>query len=267
MSYRLHAPDPALSGLVDCYWFVDDEATDAVEQKIIPDGYPEIIFHYGDPYEIRLRSRWERQAQSLMAGQITRYFHLRNTGRSSMVGIKLKPSAPARWFGLRMEGLTDAVIDLQTLLPERLDAPMRELRHAADDEQKLEVLNRSLLTLPEPEPELEPLTLALERIFATQGTASVAELRERAGVGERMLERLFKRYVGLGPKFYSRVVRFSAIFKLAQGRDLRMSALSADSGYYDQPHFSRDFKAFTGEDPSKYGFGQANIANFFLNRP
>jgi AraC-like DNA-binding protein len=38
------------------------------------------------------------------------------------------------------------------------------------------------------------------------------------------------------------------------------------SGYFDQSHFIKDFKAFSGEDPSKYFFDTPNMANFFLKK-
>jgi AraC-like DNA-binding protein len=266
MSYRLHAPSEPLAGLVDCYWIIEDANTAVVEQKIIPDGFPEIIFHFGDPYDIRLIDAWQRQARQLVAGQITRYFHLRNTGRSAMAGIKLKPHALAHWFGLQMHGLTDRVLDLHPLLPGRLETLERELGSANDDGARLQVLNHFFERLPAQDPAPSALTAAVRCIFETQGLMPISELCSRADTGERQLERLFKRYIGLTPKFYSRIIRFSAIFRRAQEPHTTLSDLSAHSGYYDQPHFNRNFKAFTGEDPSRYGFGEHNIANFFLRR-
>jgi len=42
--------------------------------------------------------------------------------------------------------------------------------------------------------------------------------------------------------------------------------LVVQAGYYDQSHFIRNFKAFTGEDPTRYGFEEKSLANFFLKR-
>jgi AraC-like DNA-binding protein len=44
------------------------------------------------------------------------------------------------------------------------------------------------------------------------------------------------------------------------------SELGIASGYYDQSHFIKNFKAFTGEEPSGYFFDQPNLANFFLRK-
>ena len=63
MSYRRIDPPNELCRLIECYWIIDNPDTVSVEQKIIPDGFPEIILHYGDPFMIRLGSEWELQSR------------------------------------------------------------------------------------------------------------------------------------------------------------------------------------------------------------
>nr|WP_238345908.1 helix-turn-helix domain-containing protein [Luteimonas saliphila] len=110
------------------------------------------------------------------------------------------------------------------------------------------------------------VTSAIALIVATQGRLPVTEINARLGTHPRSLERAFARWIGLTPKLYSRVIRLSTIFRAASGEAGNLSDLSFHAGYYDQPHFHREFKAFTGEAPSKYPFAQPNMANLFLNR-
>ena len=63
------------------------------EEKIIPDGYPEMIFHYKDPYFIDIEGQWQKQDRYLLAGQIRNHFFLKNSGRSGIFAIKLQPTA------------------------------------------------------------------------------------------------------------------------------------------------------------------------------
>ncbi|MDZ7771238.1 MAG: DUF6597 domain-containing transcriptional factor [Balneolaceae bacterium] len=84
-----------------------------------PDGFPEIIFHYGDPYRIRLGEEWEIQEPSLFAGQITGHFFLENTGRSKMIGIKLMPAAVVQLTALDMSLYTDRVVPLSQAFGDR----------------------------------------------------------------------------------------------------------------------------------------------------
>jgi AraC-like DNA-binding protein len=108
---------------------------------------------------------------------------------------------------------------------------------------------------------------AVEKILSSNGTISVNDICRDSGCSERQLERLFRKYIGLSPKLYSRIVRFAYIFQHMQGsKKMNGSELGIASGYYDQSHFIRNFKAFTGEDPSQYFFNQPTLANFFLKK-
>lgn len=264
--YRLVAPDPDVAHLVDCFWVVRDESAMPSERKIIPDGYPELVFHFGDPYELRLGDRWEPQPRCLAAGQISRYFFLRNTGRSAMVGIKLQPWALAQLSGRPMAALKDRVPPLREVCG---DAGLLEAAAFSSEriEARIAALTDALRNMPVGADPPGMVTGAVRMILDTHGGLPVSDICARLGVHERSLERAFAQWIGLTPKFYSRVIRFSAIFKAANGEGISLSDLSFHAGYYDQPHFHRNFKAFTGENPSEYVFAQESMANLFLNRP
>jgi AraC-like DNA-binding protein len=106
----------------------------------------------------------------------------------------------------------------------------------------------------------------LEKVSESRGMNSVSDLANELKISERQLERIFKQYVGLSPKFYSRIIRFSTIFQLKEQGDPNWIDLTYESGFADQSHFIRNFKAFTGEDPSSYSFGDQNMANFFMKK-
>ena len=264
--FRLHVPDAAVAALVDCFWVVEDDDPTPRERKIIPDGFPELVFHYGDPYEIQIANEWERQPRCLAAGQISRFFFLRNTGRSAMIGVKLQPWALAQLTGLRMDAYTDRVVALEEVCAEAACLESAALREGGMH-GRIAALTAALRRLQPAAAPPDAVLRSIRLILESQGTLPMAEVCARTGIGERSLERAFARFVGLTPKFYSRVVRFSAIFRAANGEGPSLSDLSLHAGYYDQPHFHRNFKAFTGENPSEYAFGQASMANLFLDRP
>jgi methylphosphotriester-DNA--protein-cysteine methyltransferase len=95
---------------------------------------------------------------------------------------------------------------------------------------------------------------------------SIGEIASRTGFTERHIEQLFKKHVGLTPKFLARIVRFNRIFHLISDKQPDWSDIVFQSGFYDQSHFIRNFKAFTGEDPSRYMFSRPDLANFFLRQ-
>lgn len=253
--------------MIECYWIVENDDVAVRQEKIIPDGYPEIILHYADHYKINLNGTWSLQTPDLLGGQISRYFYLENTGRSGMIGIKLFPTALRHLFGISMHTLTDSVVDLNSVLGHSLDGIGNAVRDAINHTEQIEVLNVVFSDAASKRAEVDHLIdRIVESILQKQGLITISELTETFGVGERRLERLFREYVGLSPKFYSRIIRFNAIFSLKQqGLDSWMD-LVYETGFYDQSHFIKNFKEFTGEEPSEYLFENQNMANFFLKR-
>lgn len=264
MSFYRYEPPESLLRLIECYWIVEDDNSLPVQQKIIPDGFPEIIFHFGDRYRIKLRQEWKQQSTALLAGQLTRFFYLENTGRSYVIGIKLKPAAVTHLFGISMHAITDNVIDLDADVVKAL-YPFKERFDGSNHEQIISTLN-SRIELLSLNYRPNAVDNAIGIILETHGVIDVRELCEKTLTSERQLQRLFRKYIGLSPKFYIRVIRFSYIFKMVNEKKLSGAKLGLEAGFYDQPHFIRNFKAFTGEEPSAYLFDQPTLANFFLRK-
>lgn len=263
MQFNRIEPPAELKHLVECYWIVKGNDPTPSLQKIIPDGFPEIIFHFGDPYRIELKNEWETQAISLVAGQITKYFFLENTGPSDILGIKLKPTALTQLFGTNMSLLKDEVISFSVFGNKVLNKINQLIREVNDSNDRIRIINEHLTKLSI---QINPVEKAIESIFLSNGMLTVTSICEQCEITERQLERHFKKYIGLSPKFYARLIRFSYIFQIAQETKLSWTEVGLESGFYDQPHFIKNFKAFTGEDPSRYFFDEPNLANFFLKK-
>ncbi len=265
MSFIRFPPADDISDLVDCYWFVDDPSRKPKKEKIVPDGCTEIIFHFGDPYEINITGRWKRQSRVLFAGQIRDHFYLRNTGRSKIFGIKLKPVAAARLFGGSMDRWTDRVVNLSTVAGKRSETLVRDVVSVVHPEELCTAANHALrkFTL-RPSNNLTLIEQSVDLIVRQKGMVTVEELCVLCGMNERRLQRQFLSAVGVNPKLFARIIRFNNIFRLIREKNTTWSDLAYWGGYYDQSHFIKNFKAFTGDEPSSYPFAQKNLANFFL---
>jgi AraC-like DNA-binding protein len=267
MDFSRIDPPESLRPFVDCFWVIQSDDPKSRMQKIVPDGYPEIIFHFGAPFRINLHGRWERQKKFLIAGQIKTHFFLENTGNASTFGIKLQPAALAHLLGINMESLTDKVIDANELQVAWFQSLNQALEGAETWEEMIEHATRYLHEISSGKdfPQ-SPIEAAVAIIRETNGTISVTDLTRKLFMGERNLERLFLKQIGISPKLYTQIIRFNFIFDLLKRKKLTWTDLAYEAGFYDQSHFIRNFHAFTGEDPSAYGFEDRNLANFFLQK-
>ncbi len=259
---------PKLSGMIKSFWLIDSKEDVSIHrEKIIPDGYPELIFHYGDAYKTNIDGRWKLQGKNLIAGQIKNHFFLENRGISKMFGIKFQPWTLTELFDIEMYHLTNTVIEVPLELLEILD-PIREIgsRALSFDEKIKKVENWFVEYIGRLNPKYPKGQQAVELIIKNNGKLDLKNIQDTVGISERSLERYFRKYIGVSPKYYSRIIRFSHIFKLVQDDAINWADIVFLTGFYDQSHFIKNFQEFTGEDPTKYSFFEDNLANFFLKK-
>ena len=101
-------------------------------------------------------------------------------------------------------------------------------------------------------------TSLVERLVDDRALIRVDQVVALAQRPERALQRLFQRHVGLSPKAVLRRFRLGeAAELLARPGAPSLTELAHEPGYFDQAHFSRDFRAVVGRAPSAYAAGQA----------
>lgn len=92
---------------------------------------------------------------------------------------------------------------------------------------------------------------AVRQIASSNGTEPVERIAERIGVGRRQLERLFRDQVGVGPKEFASLARFTFTVRHI-GKRQSWADVAAAAGYSDQAHFIRSFKRRAGVTPGEY---------------
>lgn len=96
MQYLSFDPDVRLNSFIVSFWIVTGD--DKCSQKVLSDGYSELIFHFGDAYQIGKGGQWQTQSKALVAGQINKPVELQPSGASGMIGIKFTPTGLWRMF-------------------------------------------------------------------------------------------------------------------------------------------------------------------------
>ena len=265
MHYESFAPADSLKHLVKEYWIFENQDPTIHRQKIIPDGYSEIIIHYGDPYRINLTGTWEVQSSMLFSSQISSFFFLENTGQSGMLGIKLFPTAFHQLFRKDVSTCTDQVVALEQIIASETSG-LVNVKNAGTIATRVKAAEEWIISKLHHLVAQPKIDQCVSIIFETNGMIDMEELASRIELSTRQMERLFKKVVGLTPKFYCRIVRFNYIFEVMKEQKESWIRTALQSGYFDQSHFIKNFKEFTGEEPSNYGFDEVNLANFFLKK-
>lgn len=86
-------------------------------------------------------------------------------------------------------------------------------------------------------------------IFAGGEKLNAFNLSQKYGFSERYVQKLFLENVGISAASLFSITRFNKALNLVLASDLSLTSVAYDCGYYDQAHFIKEFKKFTGIKP------------------
>jgi AraC-like DNA-binding protein len=188
-----------------------------------------------------------------IVGVVRKKFTRRLTGRGEVFALKFRAGMFRPWFGAPVVRLTDQSPPLGGQLGAPPSLLLREIFAENDEIARAKVLEAHLRArLPPPDAEAELARDLVERVRSERELKSVAGLARASGLGARALQRLFREYVGVGPKWVVRRFRLQEAAELLATTEQSVGAVAAALDYFDQAHFVRDFKAVVGETPSAY---------------
>lgn len=269
MDYRVYSPFPELQSFVKCFWTLEDAAHAApVKQRVVPDGCMEMIFHYGDLYRQYLEDGSSRvQPRSFVFGQITQYIEIAPTGVSGIVAARFLPEGLTPFLTIPVSNLENKAVSLSELFSENGKQVEDEVVAATDNLQRIKLIETFLLSRLSDPQTIDSITkTCVEVIFASKGQLGMKEVADKTNNNRRNIERKFTAAIGLSPKQLSRAVRLqAAIKKLHEQNFTSLTSLAYENGYYDQAHFIKDFKEFTGISPKLFFAENMKFAALFAS--
>ena len=184
--------------------------------------------------------------------QLSRFVR-RLVGNERIFGIKFRPGAFYPFLRKPVSSLADTSIVVTELFPEAADTE-NEVLACRHDEEMVHVATHFLLAnLPPRDPNVDRARQIVEEIANDSSITRVEHLIARWDIHERTLQRLFDRYVGASPRWVIKRYRiYEALESVGTAARAGWADLAQNLGYFDQAHFSNDFKKLVGCSPSEY---------------
>lgn len=268
-SYAEYRPPAGLDRVFECAWIVRGKGggDEAPVERIVPDGCAEIIVHGAERFRRYdpAGSLIEEQPRSFLAGFLTRFWLVRPAGAVRTIGFRLRPGGVGALFPGPAADFRDRATPLVDLWGRRALEFEEQMILAADDRFALAAGWAHLRALLAWRPAPDPLVACAVRSLARSGgRIRLRDLASACGAGPRRLERRFRDAVGAGPKTLARIIRFQALLGgLRSGAPATWTEAALAAGYYDHAHLVRDFRAFTGQSPSRFAAGPGALARCF----
>ncbi|GCC51652.1 AraC family transcriptional regulator [Chryseotalea sanaruensis] len=264
MVFNFYAPSKILLPYIQGYLEANSvNATAGGEHKLFPNGFSGVFFNFGKPGKLILKREYTTAPVSIY-GQIDHHFTAIHYPGFYSLGVLLKPTMLSKLLHVDMGEFTNKAFD-GILIRGDLKELHAKLEEADLTTSKIALLNDYFIKAFTNIHTTDTLADATLHNIHRNATVSIEKLAKDLRVSERYLEMQFKKYVGLSPKTYSLILRFKRIEQqLNASAKPSWRQMDFVQDYYDQNHFIKDFKRFTGHTPSAYLLNNVEMGRSYL---
>lgn len=257
MNYNTFQPHSDLSSVVKCYWTLEVPADNsASRQRIIPDGCIEMIFILGeDVKRYTTGDEFIIQPRAMVLGQITEPFFVQPVGSVNSFAVRFYPYGFASFSPQPIKDLVNKETPISFLFGERVSKELEgNIVQAKDTEDRVKIIETFLLSRLKNKLIIDNIVrTTVETILLTGGSASIQTILKDDASKRRQLERNFRKQIGISPKQLGKVIRLQTALQMLINQDSgNFARIAYESEYYDQAHFIKDFKEFTGITPKEF---------------
>ena len=269
MDYEVYTTAPELQPFIKCFWSLEDHdvKSEPVKQRVLPDGCMEMIFHYGDLYRQYFEDGTSLiQPRSFIYGQITKYIEIAPTGVSGIISARFLPDGICPFINIPLSALENKAVPLAKIFNEYGKLLEEQVIKANDNQERIKLIETFLLSKLTERPVIDAITKScVEVIFQSKGQIALTQLADKMNINRRNMERKFTSVIGISPKQLARVARLQATLKmLGQKRATSLTEIAYENGYFDQAHFIKDFKEFTGMSPKSFFADNLKLSSLFV---
>jgi AraC-like DNA-binding protein len=257
VSIRFYRPCEELRGVVARIYAHASGPTAPGDRRwlIVPDGDVKLILPLAGAIrcQIGTTAHLHRESRLIVSGMRTLPGELSFPDGVDAIGIIIRPEGAYRLLGSPHHRITNATFDGEEILDARARHLQGELMRIPREEDRVAHLQARLCQWLRAHEERDlAFEGAVTRLKQSEGRIRIETVAHHAGWSRRHLERRFLDRIGVEPKELANVLRFHAVYKrmrrTAQGH---YAALIQDH-YFDQSHFLKAFKQYTGVTPRAY---------------
>lgn len=265
MIWLSRPPAAPLDRSIEAIWYWQCAPRPFAFERVLPKGAAQLVINLKEDrtrtYD--LEGRGIDAPGAIVSGLATTFEIIDTDEQEHVVGVSFRPGGTRAFCDVPASELVGREVALADLWPVVAVRCLREqLLEAPTPAAALDVLEAALTSAWRDRPLHRASSAALRRFLHAPDTARVSAVAEAVDMSVRRFIDAFTTDVGLTPKQFCRVRRFQhAVAAAHAGASVDWADLAAASGYYDQAHFIRDFRAFSGVTPTGYRAARTAFQN------
>lgn len=256
MESKIYIPHPVLKEYVlniSTVYAVLPEGKKEVVTPYPPTPFQTLIFYCQNPISMgRLGNKeFEKQPLSILIGPQYSRVNIKVYDQSRAIRVDFLPGGLYRMLGIPMNELFDKGFDAVDFFGTKMKRINEQLQHITDLEEGKNIVENFLLDQVASHKEILPIDYAMHRLLKADGNIKMHEIASLSCLSIKQFERKCRERIGMNPKLYARILRFSKAYRLHEAYpQYSWLDIVYEAGYYDQMHMIRDFKVFAGVNPS-----------------
>jgi len=251
------APDPRLRPYVSEYHGYREQAAGPMRRLQAPfDGLPMIVT-FGPSIDIINGDRPAARGafRSFLAGLHDVHVFTEYEGEQCGLQVNFTLLGAYRFLNLTMSDIANRCLDLGDLLgASEVELLVDALQDAEDWPTRFDLMDHFLLErLGRGRPMSPDIAWALKSLQTSHGARSIGALSRDLSCSRKTLIQRFHAQIGLSPKSVASILRFAfAVERIRTADEESWADLAIACGYYDQAHFNRDFRRYSGRTPREF---------------
>ncbi|MBM9546853.1 helix-turn-helix transcriptional regulator [Leptospira sp. 201903074] len=172
--------------------------------------------------------------------------------KSSALLVILTEIGAAAFFREPISDFYEKTINLEDLISKSAYREIEEQLFCSHSNENCINLIENFLLQNRKERRIDPiLRQTLFNIQKANGNIKIKDLKQGLPISIDSLEKKFKDSVGTTLKHYANLLRIRSAIT-SHSRETTLTDLAYNAGYYDQSHFNKEFKLYTGESPKVF---------------
>lgn len=253
---------------VKCIWRLCEYNEICLKETILPKGTVELIFNLSE--KIFYLNSGSAQRTTLptcfLNGINFKPFQLVKKGQQVFLGIQFHVIGLKGLFNTPAKEFNDSITE-GGLICKSLDTLQLQLfeQHSFNDQVNL---IRSWLHCKINQSKQGTAIQKIHNWFYNEKhlADSVKNLRKNICVSERQLRRIASEWLGMNPECFLLYNKYLTSLQLLHRPGLSLTQIGLEAGYYDQSHFIREFKSFTGLTPKEYQSSVTGLPGHIFQR-
>ena len=188
-------------------------------ERLLPDGSLNLLIELRDhpqfTYQDNDLSKKRKYVRSWFSGMQTHYITISSSHRSAMMVVQFKPNGAYPILKMPVSEFTNKVLDADLIFGEEIDHLREQILWEAHPDKRIKIMESWLCatyahgeTIPE-----AVVQFAVEETLLNPTNANMQAIAQRTGYSQQHFITLFKKYVGITPKQYQRIVRFNQVLQ------------------------------------------------------